>query len=420
MSSSPSFRFTASAIQELPLPGAGQRTTYRDTTTVGLELRVTASGAKSFSVRQRVRRGAVERVTIGPFGKDKGLTVEQARAAAKEILGVHSRGQHFAKQRAIKQAANRTFGEALLNYVNDHSARSKPLKERTRSDYLEMIRPAGQTGRGMHAAGRLWTIADRKLATLTSADLKNLHRRLALRGPTFAAYAMRVTRAVFNYEGIKLEDDPFARTTAKRDRIVLPVANKRKRIVPSDRVHSWWTAAASTETGDAFQLMLLTGMRHVELKQLLRCQVDLSNRSLKLVDTKNRTDHVIYLSEQAFKVIEDRVGNQEPDEPFWPGAGDPRKSLKKIVAESGVEFSAHDCRRTFATIAGGILPGYVVKHLLNHKNANDVTGDYIYLEEGVLRAAWQAVADKLVGRDESTAMNGHDGEGVVAIADGDD
>jgi integrase len=41
--------------------------------------------------------------------------------------------------------------------------------------------------------------------------------------------------------------------------------------------------------------------------------------------------------------------------------------------QSGVPFSAHDCRRTFSAIAAGVLPGYVVKRLLNHADGNDVS-----------------------------------------------
>ncbi len=157
----------------------------------------------------------------------------------------------------------------------------------------------------------------------------------------------------------------------------------------------WWDAAAETETGDAFQLMLLTGMRHVELKMLLRSHVDLENRTLKLVDTKNRTDHVIFLSDQAHALVAARMSDQDPDDVYWVGVNDPRKSLARIKAATGVAFSAHDCRRTFATTAGRVLPPYLVKAMLNHKESGDVTWDYINFENFSLREAWQMVADLL-------------------------
>jgi hypothetical protein len=210
MNTSRSFRFTASEIAKLPAPPAGRRDVYRDTVTQGLELRVTPTGAKSFSVRQRVKSGTVERVTIGAFGSALGITVDQARVKAKQVLGIHSQGERFAKTATAELALKKTFGEALRAYVKDDSARPMPLKERTRSDYLGMIRPAADGSEGpKHEPGRLWMLADRQLATLTGGELKELHQRLAKKGRTFAAYGMRVTRAVLNYEGVRLSDVRF-------------------------------------------------------------------------------------------------------------------------------------------------------------------------------------------------------------------
>lgn len=396
MNTSRSFRFTASEIAKLPVPPAGRREVYRDTVTLGLELRVTPTGAKSFSVRQRVKSGTVERVTIGAFGSALGITVDQARVKAKQVLGIHSQGERFAKTAAAELALKKSFAEALRAYVKDDSARPMPLKERTRSDYLEMIRPASDGSQGpKHEAGRLWTLADRQLATLTGGELKELHQRLAKKGRTFAAYGMRVARAVLNYEGIRLSDDPFSKLTPKRDRVVLPAPNKRSRIIPSDSFAAWWGAAADTETGDAFQLMVLTGMRHAELKTLLRRHVDLEKKTLTLVDTKNRTDHVIFLSHQAHALAAARMSDQDPNDVYWTGVNDPRKSLARIKAATGVPFSAHDCRRTFATTAGRALPDYLVKVMLNHKQSGDVTADYINFENSTLEDAWQTVADLL-------------------------
>lgn len=170
-----SFKFTATTIDKLPPPPPGRREVYRDTVTRGLELRVTPTGAKSFSVRQRIRSGSVERVTIGTFGTALGITVDQARVKAKQVLGTHSQGQRYAKVATAQVAAAKTFGGALRAYVADDSARPIPLKERTRSDYLEMIRPAADGSNGRrHGPGRLWPIADRLLSTLTGGELKEL------------------------------------------------------------------------------------------------------------------------------------------------------------------------------------------------------------------------------------------------------
>jgi integrase len=99
------------------------------------------------------------------------------------------------------------------------------------------------------------------------------------------------------------------------------------------------------------------------------------------------------------EIVRKRVGEKSPYDLLFEAAGDPRKSLRKIVKASGVAFSAHDCRRTFGTIAASLLPGYLVKRLLNHADGADVTaGHYIHLDEQTLRAGWQTVADNVMLR----------------------
>ena len=72
----------------------------------------------------------------------------------------------------------------------------------------------------------------------------------------------------------------------------------------------------------------------------------------------------------------------------------PREPMKVVTKASGVEFSPHDCRRTFATIAEAVnIPLTMIKRLMNHVTTNDVTGGYIVTEEETLRQAINKVAD---------------------------
>ncbi|MDQ6922939.1 MAG: Arm DNA-binding domain-containing protein, partial [Pseudomonadota bacterium] len=73
--------FTKAAIEALPKP-ASTRATYHDTKVPGLQLRVTPSGIKTFSVYRRVKGGGPERITIGTFPS---TTVEKARRRAGQV-----------------------------------------------------------------------------------------------------------------------------------------------------------------------------------------------------------------------------------------------------------------------------------------------------------------------------------------------
>jgi integrase len=73
--------------------------------------------------------------------------------------------------------------------------------------------------------------------------------------------------------------------------------------------------------------------------------------------------------------------------------------MLEITKSTGIEFSSHDCRRTFATIAEAVnLPLTMIKRLMNHTISNDVTGGYINTEEETLRAAINKIASYIQAR----------------------
>ena len=68
--------------------------------------------------------------------------------------------------------------------------------------------------------------------------------------------------------------------------------------------------------------------------------------------------------------------------------------MQKVEEASGVTFSSHDLRRTFASIVNQLadtMSYYTVKRLLNHKVA-DVTAGYVQHNPEKLREAMEAVA----------------------------
>ena len=71
--------------------------------------------------------------------------------------------------------------------------------------------------------------------------------------------------------------------------------------------------------------------------------------------------------------------------------------MRKVTAASGVEFTVHDLRRSFITIAESLdIPAYALKRLLNHKDGNDVTAGYIVANVERLRKPMQQITDFLL------------------------
>jgi integrase len=71
----------------------------------------------------------------------------------------------------------------------------------------------------------------------------------------------------------------------------------------------------------------------------------------------------------------------------------PRWPLDQVTKKTGIEFSSHDLRRTFATIAeASLLPETIIKRLMNHATDNNVTGGYIRTEANTMKQAIDRIA----------------------------
>ena len=85
---------------------------------------------------------------------------------------------------------------------------------------------------------------------------------------------------------------------------------------------------------------------------------------------------------------------------------EPRYFMRKVTKASGVNFTLHDLRRTFITVAESLdISAYALKRLLNHKMQNDVTAGYIISDVERLRAPMQRITDLML-RTLEYARNG--------------
>jgi len=57
---------------------------------------------------------------------------------------------------------------------------------------------------------------------------------------------------------------------------------------------------------------------------------------------------------------------------------EPQVHIQRVIRDSNVQFTLHDLRRTFITIAESLdIFAYAIKRLVNHKISGDVTAGYI-------------------------------------------
>ena len=73
------------------------------------------------------------------------------------------------------------------------------------------------------------------------------------------------------------------------------------------------------------------------------------------------------------------------------------KAKQSLDLMCGIDFTLHDLRRTFITIAESLdIPAYSLKRLLNHRGDTDVTSGYIIHNAERLRGPTDRIAAKIL------------------------
>jgi integrase len=411
-------KLTAGRIRDFGCPEGSAQAFLWDSDTKGLAIRATPAGVrnpegtKAFTYQGKLA-GKDVRITIGDVGT---WGIDEARIRARELGGMIDQGvdprlvkaDKIAEQVArskLDEAGAVTFGDALRDYV-ERKRRTKdglPLKARTKDDYLAFIASGRRKADGTDTKdGALFQIAEIPLARLTADDINRAHKDMMERkdggANRQAAYAAQVMRAVLNWHGVKIEGNPLGKDVAGKDQIKIPPARPDTHPIPYDKIGEWWRTldgATNEIARDYFKFLILTGTRTTEPKELIVARCDLSAGHVTLKDTKNRGDHVIYLSRQAREIVERNAEGKKASDPLftlWDG----KRTIADVVARSGVTWRAKDLRSTFFNLAEQLVSGYTMKAMGNHTNSGDVTQThYLRTREDVLREGWQKVADEI-------------------------
>jgi len=160
---------------------------------------------------------------------------------------------------------------------------------------------------------------------------------------------------------------------------------------------------------DYLLFMLLTGLRRNEAAKLeWRC-VFREDGFFVILQTKNHQPHRLPLSD-CLQTLLDRRWRLRLNEYVFPGHPNrgnegclsaPVGLMRTIAEQTGVEFSIHDLRRTFASLVEYLdMNDFTVKKLLNHKIERDITGGYTSkpFDANRLRKPMQQIAAQLSHR----------------------
>lgn len=398
-----------------------KRAVLWDSEARGFGLRMTPAGERTYVLKYR-HGGGQRWFTIGKHGSP--WTVETARKEAQRLLGEVARGNDPAATRGADREAL-TVAELCDLYLAEGASHKKPSTLRadrgriewhikpllgrkrvdavTRGDVERLIVDvtAGKTARPI--------TKDRGAGSLARGGRGVAGQCATLVGTLMAFAIDRKMRADNPAHGVK---KPPVR---KMERFLSEAEIARLALALDDYRGAGGNAFAVA----AIKLLLLTGARRNEILSLQWRDVDFERKCLRLRDSKTR-EKVVYLNAPALALLQEtpRVGDN-PHVIIGLVEGGHLQGLDKIWnsvrAGAGlVDVRLHDLRHSFASVgvAGGLsLP--VLGALLGHKQAM-TTARYAHLSADPLRAANEAVGERIAAMMDTGAKPDQSGQVVAA------
>ena len=395
------------------------------------------------------------KITLGEMetGIDPNEEKRQARQQVEDekkqavtlqtALGVYLLGKVKLKPRTVT-----TYQDLFRLYLADWL--DKPAAEITRDMVKDRHRDIAS---GKRRRQTLVKEIDSMKGNKGKAKLKAVAPPDPKRKEAAADNCMRTLRAVLNYqfedeEGGTLYANPVTVLSSKKKKAWFKVERRQTRLKNSD-LPAWYKTVDGLDNSimrDYLLFLLFTGLRRQEAATLKWKQVDFQEGCFTLTGgltgvTKNKQIHSLPLSDYLHKLLKDRQEGLKTElveakaalvdagklslkdhqaahsrvvlaesrlaSPYvFPGEGktgfivEPKRAIDNVTANTGITFSCHDLRRTFASLAESLdLSRYTIKALLNHKQADDdVTGGYIVLDINRLRDAMQKITNALQER----------------------
>lgn len=363
-----------------PAADKGLQTFYRDNKLLGLALRVTAGGARSFVLETRIK-GRQRRMTLGRYPYMNVATARKRAFALK--VAIAEGGDPVAEKRDERHEL--TFGDLADTYLERHA---RVHKRSWKGDELML---------GTYLAA--WR--GRRLSTIRRDDVARLHGRIGReRGHYAANRCLSLIRTMFNKAstwGYWADDNPATQIQVFHEQ-------SRERYLSDDelrRVNNALLEEPDWRARAYFPLLLLLGTRKSELLSAQWADVDLANRTLKIPITKTGHPHLLPLPSSALAIIEG-LPSRGKSSWLFPGRSviahmaKPSGAWIRIRDRAGLpDVRIHDLRRTLGSrlaIAGNSLP--LIGKVLNHSQPS-TTSIYARLNLRTVRAALEENAEAM-------------------------
>jgi integrase len=372
----------------------------------GFGVKVTPTGKKIYFAFYRTMSGQQRKPSIGLHGK---VTAEEARQIARKWIAAAVSGQDISGERQESRAAP-LIRELAQKYLDDYAASfKKPSSCKSdRSNLTNHVLPL---------------IGSKKVAEVTRADIESVkiairegktsaRRKAKLRGRSITSggpgAANRTMSLLSKMMGCAVDwgmrpDNPALR--------IKKYPEKRKdRFLDADEIRRLLKAlefveVRGTETLHSvacLRLLLLTGLRLGEVRDVEWKDIDLELGILKLHDSKTGA-RTVPLNNQAIAVLQKHIVTKTDIYVIQSATGEGRPSLGKPwqrirkLAEIDETANIHSLRHTFASwaVMGGLSLAQTGA-LLGHKSTQTTLRYADHLTDAV-RGYSQRTANIIAG-----------------------
>ena len=403
----------------------------KDKSLAGLYKRVSRK-APIWAVKAR-QRGSDKVVTV-TLGRCDLMSVHEARQEAKAALLTLSQGLHpneeLRKAREAQEAEARldkarglTLANALEEFLGYKDYKPNTVRDTSQSinrnfgDWLE--RPLRSITRE-DVMRRFREIKRRVKARRDSINERNAELGLPPSrfsnsdGAGEAQRAFRYLTAIFNSfkkdsVGGKLllpEGNPCDVLADKKVRKVLRPRNSYL----SDEViealmdalspvnHKDYAGSITPQDADFMMLLLFSGLRANEARTLRWSDINFKSSMFSIEHTKNHSTHTLPMTKSIEAILKRRLAARVNRAKYvFPARGDNNqpasmsRTFERVCRETGFNFTPHDLRRTFATVASEMgVDVYRIGATLNHSKQG-VTAGYIQTTVKMLRETLEAI-----------------------------
>jgi integrase len=340
---------------------------YWDKALPGFGLRVYASGRRGYVCSYRIHR--CKRLAV--LGRADLLSLERARKLAVTYLGKVAANED-PQQESERQRSQKTVAELYAAYVENHAKKKRAHWKNDDSCLRRRILPR---------------LKARLISSIVAADIEPIHSQVGTQTPYAANHILEVVRNMFNWGKVAglVPREQLNPTLGIR---WFPT-RQRRRYITTVEMPDFIRALEAEDNEYArhgLWLLLLTGLRSIELLKAKWADIDWDAGTLFVGLTKNGEPLLAPLSDAALARL--RIIPRIANNPYiicGMKCGKPLTNfghpLRRVLARAGLQnIRVHDLRRTVGSwLAQSGVSLHLIGDVLNHRDLRTTLG-YAYFQ----------------------------------------